>query len=355
MGERMGDGRQNIGKLDHPYKQRPQRQSTFLDGNGQDLYSMFGFQQNQQTLQEAFNFKQFSFDKVPERENTLKHVNIQNGKVWAMTAKREEIARADLNKVGRQPDLIDQLQLYARKKNTKKMYVDREGVHCLLVYDYELFYINFYGNQVHKVSSLSQEDGQMGDQNFLTGSRPSPIVAIDVHHDPGELNLFEIILGTQDGRIFHAVLEYQNNRLEIIENFACVVELPEHRAILDLKIASFESQQFMILAITESSLYQFSGEGVIRGVLEEYKSNPQLISRNMLTLEVSMSGFDDHRRNSESDDTYQAKPVSLQIFYDHKEKVKDAKPLGFGWYHELKFCFANFQFQVKVDDYNNEE
>lgn len=184
------------------------------------------------------------------------------------------------------------------------MYVDREGVHCLLVYDYELFYMNYYGNQVHKVSSLSQEDGQMGDQNFLTGSRPSPIVAIDVHHDPGELNLFEIILGTQDGRIFHAVLEYSNNKLEIIENFACVVELPENRAILDLKIASFEGQQFMVLAITESSLYQFSGEGVIRGVLEEYKSNPSLISKNMLTLEVSMGGSEDQRRQSEADDTY---------------------------------------------------
>lgn len=171
---------------------------------------MYGFQQNQVTLQEAFNFKRFSFDHVPERENSLKHVNIQNGKMWAMTAKREEIARADLYRVGGQPELIDQLQLYARKKNTKKMFVDREGVHCLLVYDYELFYINFYDSKVHKVSSLSQE-GDAGDQNFLTGSRPSPIVAIDVYHDPGELNFFEIILGTQDGRIFHAGLEYSNN------------------------------------------------------------------------------------------------------------------------------------------------
>lgn len=160
-----------------------------------------------------------------------------------MTAKREEIARADINKKTRQPELIDQLQLFTRKKNTKKMYVDREGVHCILVQDYELFYINYNGNQVHKISSLSQDgSGTMSDQNFLTGSRPSPIVAVDVHHDPGEISLFEIIFGTQDGRIFHAVLEYSNNRLEIIENFACVVEVPENRAILDLKIACFESQ-----------------------------------------------------------------------------------------------------------------
>ena len=78
-------------------------------------------------------------------------------------------------------------------------------------------------------------------QNFLTGSRPSPIVAIDVHHDPGVHDLFEILLGTQDGRIFHAVLAYEGAKLEIIESFACVVELPENRAIQDIKIACFDS------------------------------------------------------------------------------------------------------------------
>ena len=84
-----------------------------------------------------------------------------------------------------------------------------------------------------------------------------------------------------------------------------MVELPENRAILDLKIASFkETEQFMILAITESSLYQFSGEGVIRGILEEYKSSPQLISKNMLTLEVSMGGADGQGRQSETDETH---------------------------------------------------
>lgn len=63
------------------------------------------------------------------------------------------------------------------------------------------------------------------------------------------------------------MLEYNNQRLDYFESFECLLELPDSRAILDVKVASPGFNQNIILAITDSSLYQFSGEGVVRNVL----------------------------------------------------------------------------------------
>lgn len=64
--------------------------------------------------------------------------------------------------------------------------------------------------------------------------------------------------------------------------------MPDSRPIIDIKIASLGYTSNIILAITESSLYQFSGESNIRGVLQSYRGNAQLISRNVLTLEANI-------------------------------------------------------------------
>lgn len=78
------------------------------------------------------------------------------------------------------------------------MVVDREGVHCILVSDYELFYNHWSdnNNKFHSINELIEEEKDGAGRNFLTGSRPSAIVSVDIHHDPGEHNLFELVLGT---------------------------------------------------------------------------------------------------------------------------------------------------------------
>ena len=66
--------------------------------------------------------------------------------------------------------------------------------------------------------------------------------------------------------------------------------------------------------------------------------------------------MDQSRQISEQEDDLQSQQhVSLQIFYDQKQDVKDSKPLGFGWQHELKFCYADFQFTTRADEYGAEE
>ena len=110
-----------------------------------------------------------------------------------------------------------------------------------------------------------KEDGGYSVHSSVTGSRLRSFRSIDIFYED-DVNFFEILLGTHDGQIYHAALEYGNG-LEIVEPFSHVLELPTGKAILDLKIAAITFEEQMVLAVTDSSLYQFTGEGMLRKML----------------------------------------------------------------------------------------
>ena len=62
----------------------------------------------------------------------------------------------------------------------------------------------------------------------------------------------------------------------------------------------------MVLAVTESSLYQFSGENVIRNLLLEYKSDKGMLQKSQLTIEASVQGMDMQRHISAQEDDVNA-------------------------------------------------
>jgi hypothetical protein len=77
-----------------------------------------------------------------------------------------------------------------------------------------------------------------------------------------------------------------------VDQFESVIEIPDAKAILDVKIASFSSFKNIILAVTESSLYQFHGDNVIKDVLQQYSKNNQKMLKHQLTIEASISNVD---------------------------------------------------------------
>jgi len=78
----------------------------------------------------------------------------------------------------------------------------------------------------------------MADQAKSMSSRPRAFKSIDIYHEEGEDTFFEIVLGTLDGQIFHAALDYSNGSIEVVEPFTFMLELIDAKAILDIKIAS---------------------------------------------------------------------------------------------------------------------
>ena len=74
-------------------------------------------------------------------------------------------------------------------------------------------------------------------------SRPRAFKCIDIYQSAEDATWFEIVVGTVDGQIFYAELEYTKNLKEgsiaVVEPFTFMLELVDAKAILDIKIASF--------------------------------------------------------------------------------------------------------------------
>jgi len=132
--------------------------------------------------------------------------------------------------------------------------VNQDALHCLFLQDLEVFYANWNSDQVLSINDIASDDSGGNKQSFLTGTRPQTISAIDIYCEPGADDIFEVVIGTETGSIYHAALAFSDGNLEILEKFELMLELPDARTILDLKICQHK-ESFMVLAITDSTLY----------------------------------------------------------------------------------------------------
>lgn len=171
--------------------------------------------------------------------------------MWAVVDGKSLIARHDLtsDEAG-QPKHID--GHFLTPTQIKKICVDLQGQHCLFLQDLEIFAASWNSNEIISINDLVTADGSSG--KFLTGARPQTISAIDIHVEPGQDEVFEVVFGTEAGGIYHAAFFAQDGKLEMLEKFEMVLELPEARAILDLKVAQL-GDSCIVLAVTDSCLY----------------------------------------------------------------------------------------------------
>lgn len=135
------------------------------------------------------------------------------------------------------------------------------------------------------------------------------------------------------------------------------MEIPNAKSILDIKAAKISDESLVVLAVTDSNLYQFSGNfSVIKILLQECAKDSQIITKNSLAIDGSLSGLSQSRQITTQQDDYKTfRNVSLQIYYDQREEERDSKPLGFGWANQQKYCFAQFKFQTEFDKSVNSE
>lgn len=87
-----------------------------------------------------------------------------------------------------------------------------------------------------------------------------------------------MLLGSEDGYLIHGVVETdpRTGAVEVFENFKVVLETLDFQPILDIKITKVKND-FLTLAVSSTSLYQFVGSGSLEQVFAVYKNNPKLI------------------------------------------------------------------------------
>lgn len=67
-----------------------------------------------------------------------------------MTQNNNLIFKSEIN--GRQTQ--ERVEHNINKKNIKKMQIDREGIHCIIVSDYDLYYNNWNSDQIISINQL---------------------------------------------------------------------------------------------------------------------------------------------------------------------------------------------------------
>jgi len=137
-----------------------------------------------------------------------------------------------------------------KRKPIKKMYVDPRGLHCFFLAEHEIFYNHWTSPRVFQVltkSSLNSADS--------SGTQPKAFRSIDLQYvSPKDYDTFEILLGTEDGQIFHACIQSSPKGLDMVDPVKLVFDTMDYRPIVDIKVAKIAGNQ-VVLAITDHALH----------------------------------------------------------------------------------------------------
>mmetsp|Transcript_7263 Transcript_7263/g.6393 ORF Transcript_7263/g.6393 Transcript_7263/m.6393 type:complete len:167 (+) Transcript_7263:357-857(+) len=156
---------------------------------------------------------------------------------------------------------VDDDQL--KRKDIKKFYVDSYGIHCIMLAEHEVFYNNWESERIFQVQI--SPTGMSG-----ASSQPRIYKSVDISYvSVGDYDTFEVLLGTEEGQIFHTCMQYSSQGLQVIDDFVCVMEMQDFRPILDIKMAKIHSKN-LILAVSDSCFYQFIGDYDVKSTFSEY-------------------------------------------------------------------------------------
>lgn len=191
---------------------------------------MHGFKTSQGDIQDIFKF--VPNDNLQMTENQFEFAHMQNGNIWILTKRHHLIWKAPLDSLsdrrgGAKINELDEDIL--KNKPIKKMYVDARGLHCFFLAEHEIYYNHWNSNRVYQITTRTDNSAQ-----------PKSFRSLDLSYvSPGDFDIFEILVGTEDGQIYHACLNFSpgKNTLDYLDTLKNVFETGDYRPILDLKIA----------------------------------------------------------------------------------------------------------------------
>jgi len=114
---------------------------------------------------------------------------LKNGRLWIYSHRSGRLIKARIEDGGTNApaDVLDNPIL---KKNMRKMYVDDFGVHCIMLFGSEVYYTNWDSQVIVPINMTGPND--------LTTFSCCSVLYVD-DEDP---NLFELVLGSDDGKIY---------------------------------------------------------------------------------------------------------------------------------------------------------
>lgn len=168
------------------------------------------------SLHDAFTLKAIKF-REPLPETVYQQVVMQNNKVWIYTQRSNLLIKTEVEPSGTAKTpykVVDNGTMRQKRVKLRKMFVDKLGLHCFMLTGHEIFYNYFHSDIVFPVPIDSIKGTQVA------------FKSIDIlKFDDSEPNFFELLLGSEDGHIFHGVFEVDRSdgQLKVVEPFKVVV------------------------------------------------------------------------------------------------------------------------------------
>ena len=117
------------------------------------------------------------------------------------------------------------------------MAVDKLGLHCIVISDFELFYMNWKSDKVFPMSNIEKDGSTVSpiisiQSRYIVDNRPCSITTVDIATEENEQDVFDIVFGTKDGRVYHAEIIYESGELQFSQKFECIIKnIPNNQSI----------------------------------------------------------------------------------------------------------------------------
>ena len=352
----------------HAFTTRPDvGKSESGRGRNDEVYvrDKFGFQHqhalDRLKLYEAFKLHDINFKKHPAPETIFMLTALQNSHLWLFTKDKKYLFKATLLEDGRvakptpeeaQTSVVDD-PIYLRGSLIKDLIVDETGEHGFFIGEHCVFYNYFLSEQVFALE-------------VAINAKITALRVLRIGED--SKNAFHLLAGTDKGQIFHAFATYNASQhfLVVIDKFVQCIRLGS--AIHDLEVF-LKDEITVVLAATESALYQFNGDD-IRRVLQTFGENVELAMQRCILIKdnrkqkfnqtkykiangqlVIDQTFDQVLHEEEDETTIYEKGDKgpdtllrkLQLFYcDDGESKRPRRVAGFGWRYSKFFVCGEY-------------
>jgi hypothetical protein len=121
--------------------------------------------------------------------------------------RKNRVVKVEISKEGKADTLAEVVEdPCLQNANMRKMYIDDQGIHCILLVGTEVYYTNWDSKVIVPIKITPEG----GDQISFS--------CVTIHYvDDEEPNLFELVLGSDDGKIFMRTIEILDVREDAIE------------------------------------------------------------------------------------------------------------------------------------------
>ena len=240
-----------------------------------------------------------------------------------------------------------------QKENITKIWTDREGIHCIIRYNSNIFYYNCAKNILRELNKLKLiEIYAIGFDDYLKDKEK------DNYNYTGKF-----LVSDHNNKIYECSIKLQNGQntkdVEIIENVLPLNKIilkdwdsedddeyefkpnKNEEIIYGIKFMKSSKQNltdtddyYYIIAVTRTKIYQFIGPGKegFQQTFAKYKEDPMLYND-------ACKYFPRARGKKDKFDT------DINILYRNSERFYQ-----FGWKTETGFCFGNFNYSNYLPD-----